>query len=369
MRIALIGPTHPYKGGVVHHTTELAHRLEKAGHDIDLISWSAQYPTILYPGVQRAADDKPETPPFKNTTYPLSWKNPLGWAAVGRKLRKYDLVIFVFVTSIQAPAYLTMMQAMGSKRRAKVMALCHNVLPHERKFFDIPLTKAVLGKVDQVLVHTPAQAKLAKELTKAEITVTDMPPHLPARPKGKTKASNTLTQNLLFFGMVRKYKGVDNLLKAVARTPDIHVTIAGEVWGGIEPYHILMDELGIRERVTFHSGYIPSAQIPELFAAADALVLPYRSGTGTQNIWLSFAHSKPVIATKVGSMSQQVRNDIDGLLCKPNDVTDLAKAIKHFYEPGVAAKLTKNVPELSENDAWESYIGDMLASLDSIRSS
>jgi glycosyltransferase involved in cell wall biosynthesis len=363
MRIALIGPTHPYKGGIVHHTTELAHRLEKAGHDVSLISWSAQYPTILYPGVQKVADDKPEMTPFSKTTYPLSWKNPLGWTAVGRKLRSYDLVIFVFVTSIQAPAYLTMLRTMGSKRKAKVMALCHNVLPHERKFFDVPLTKAVLGKVDNVLVHTPSQAKLAKELTKATVTVADMPPHLPAKPHGKVKGFEKLQHHLFFFGMVRKYKGVDILLKAIANVPDVKVTIGGEVWGGMEQYEQLMDELGVRDRVTFNRGYVPSQQISEYIASSDAIVLPYRSGTATQNIQLANAHGKPVIATRVGSMTNQVRDGVDGLLCKPNDVESLTKAIKHFYEPGIAEKLTKNVPKLSEDKLWETYIIDLLAEI------
>jgi glycosyltransferase involved in cell wall biosynthesis len=362
MRIALIGPTHPYKGGIVHHTTELAHRLKKAGHDVSLISWSAQYPTILYPGVQKAPMDKPETPPFGNTTYPLSWKNPLGWAKVGRKLRSYDLVVFVFVTSIQAPAYLTMLKTMG-KHKAKVMALCHNVLPHERKFFDVPLTKQVLSRVDEVLVHTPSQAELAKTLTKAAITVTEMPPHLPAKPKGKIRPSGKLTHNLFFFGMVRKYKGVDNLIKAIAQVPGVSVTIGGEVWGGTEKYDQLITEQGVKGRVKMITGYIPSQQIPELIAASDALVLPYRSGTATQNVWLAYAHGKPVIATKVGSMAKQVRDSIDGLLCEPDDVNSLAAAIKTFYEPGVAEHLTRNVPPLPEDEAWEAYIADMLASI------
>ncbi|MEK7153640.1 MAG: glycosyltransferase family 4 protein, partial [Patescibacteria group bacterium] len=293
--------------------------------------------------------------------YPLSWKNPIGWASVGRKLRTYDVVVFVFVTSIQAPAYLTMLQTIGRKRRAQVMALCHNVLPHERKFFDIPLTKAVLGRVDQVLVHTPAQADVAKDLTNATIITTELPPHLPAKPKGTAGRSDKFTRNLFFFGMVRKYKGVDILMKAIANVPDVTITIGGEVWGGTEQYERLMDELGIRSRVTFLNDYIPSQQIPELLAASDALVLPYRSGTATQNVFLAFAHGKPVIATRVGSITKQVRDGTDGLLCKPDNVQDLTKAIKRFYEPGMAAKLTNNVPKLSEDDAWESYIVDLLA--------
>jgi D-inositol-3-phosphate glycosyltransferase len=357
-RIALIGPTHPYKGGIAHHTTELAHHLQAAGHEVSLMSWSAQYPAILYPGVQRVPDDKPEMSTFGSTTYPLSWRNPIGWVQVGRKLRDYDMVIIVFVTSIQAPAYLTMLQAMG-KKRGQVVALCHNVLPHERRFFDEPLTKAVLSRVDQVLVHTPGQADVAKSLTQAEVTVAEMSPHLPAKAKGKH--STELKRHLLFFGLVRKYKGVDNLLRALAEVPDVSLTVAGEIWGGTEQYDQLLAELHIQDRVTLLPGYVPSQQIPELFAEADALVLPYRSGTATQNVTLAYAHGIPVVATKVGSMAKQVRDGVDGILCEPDNVPDLARALQDLYKPGVAAKLRKNLPVITGDDEWKAYIAALLA--------
>lgn len=360
MRIALIGPTHPYKGGIAHHTTELAHKLKGAGHDVQLLSWSEQYPGFLYPGVQRVPNDKPETKPYPETTYPLSWKNPAGWAKVGRSLRKYDAVVFVFVTSVQAPAYLTMLKAMGRKHRGHVVALCHNVLPHERKFFDVPLTRAVLSRVDQVMVHTQSQAEIVEGLTtQTIITVAEMAPHLPAKPKEK-HATKT-QRSLLFFGLVRKYKGVDVLLRALAQAPNVRLTIAGEIWGGTDTYDQLIAELNIQDRVTLRAGYIASQDLPELFAQADAVVLPYRSGTATQNVYLAHAHGIPVIATKVGSMAKQVRNDIDGLLCKPDDVDDLAKAINHFYEKGVAAKLQKNIPTIPTEPIWEEYIEALLA--------
>lgn len=361
MRVAVVGPTHPYKGGIAHHTTELAHRLSGLGHDVSLISWSEQYPERWYPGVLRVPQDKPETAPHPNTSYPLSWKNPIGWIRVGRQLRAYDLVVFVFVASVQAPAYLTVLKARGKKCRGRVIALCHNVLPHERRFFDAPLTRAVLKRVDRVLVHTPAQAEVARGLVDAAISVADLPPHLPARPEaGVEPRVYGHHRRLLFFGLVRKYKGLDVLLRALARVPNIQLTVAGEFWDGAELYQNLIAELGIRERVTLHSGYVASVQIPALFSNADALVLPYRAGTATQNVYLANAHGRPVIATRVGSMSQHVSHDVDGLLCQPDSVAELAEAIEHFYEPGVAQKLYENLPEVTGNEAWGSYLSALL---------
>lgn len=362
MRIAVVGPTYPYKGGIAHHTTELAHRLAAAGHEVELLSWSAQYPDFLYPGVQRAGDDEPETPPFPNTDYPLSWKNPAGWVLTGRRLRSFDRIVLVFVTSIQAPAQLSMLAAMGPAARRRTVALCHNVLPHERRFFDVPLTRALLSSVGSVLVHTTAQAELARSLGARDVRSADMPPHFPARPPAPTSAADEpLKRRLLFFGLVRPYKGVDVLLSALAGVPDVALTIAGEFWGGAGEYERLVRELGLAGRVTLESGYVPSRRIPELLAACDALVLPYRSGTATQNVKLAHAHGVPVIATRVGSLPTQVRDGVDGLLCSPDDVDDLRRKLERFYEPGVAAELRRGVPPVSSDAEWASYLPVLLA--------
>ena len=362
MRIAVVGPTYPYKGGIAHHTTELAHRLAAAGHDVELVSWSAQYPEFLYPGVQRASDDEPETPPFPKTRYPLSWKNPASWVLTGKRLGAFDRIVLVFVTSVQAPAQLSMLAAMGAPARRRTVALCHNVLPHERRFFDAPLTSALLKRVGSVLVHTPAQAELARGLGAHDVKSADMPSHLPARPAAPpTSPDEPLKRRLLFFGLVRPYKGVDVLLSALAGVPDVALTIAGEFWGGVEAYAQRVRELGLSGRVTLESGYVPSRRIPELFAACDALTLPYRSGTATQNVQLAHAHGVPVIATRVGSLPAQVRDGVDGLLCEPDDADDLRRKIAHFYEPGVAAELRRNVPPVSSDAEWARYLPILLA--------
>src|SRR5665213_1647847 len=132
MKIAIVGPTHPYKGGIAQETTALAHELTKAGNDVTIVSWRAQYPGILYPGEQFVPENKPELPLFANTHRVLSWKSPLSWQRWGRKLRGYDQVIFVWVVpTFHGPIYLAMMRAMGKKRRPRIVVICHNVLPHE----------------------------------------------------------------------------------------------------------------------------------------------------------------------------------------------------------------------------------------------
>jgi glycosyltransferase involved in cell wall biosynthesis len=187
VRIALVGPAHPYKGGGARHTTELAHQLAAAGHDVVIESWRAQYPAWLYPGQQLL--DVPEGEPYPRTRRRLAWYRPDGWLAEGRRLASADLVVFALLTPLQVPAYLTILAALRRAsdplqpllpRRPRTVVICHNVLPHERRLGDIALTRALLSRVDTVLVHSPAQAIQARDLAPAASVVTaQMPPHLP----------------------------------------------------------------------------------------------------------------------------------------------------------------------------------------------
>src|SRR5262252_5186441 len=160
MRIALVGPAHPYKGGGARHTTELARHLAAAGHDVIIESWRAQYPGRLYPGQQTV--DVPEGAPYPRTLRRLAWYRPDGWLAEGRRLRPADLVVFALLTPLQTPAYLTIMVGLG--RPVRTAVICHNVLPHERRPGDVALTRALLGRADTVITHSAAQAAQARDL-------------------------------------------------------------------------------------------------------------------------------------------------------------------------------------------------------------
>lgn len=353
MRIAIIGPAHPYKGGIAQHTTELAHRLSQAGHEVELISWRTQYP-FFYPGQQFVAEDTPELPVHPGTRRVLSWRNPVGWARWGRRLRQFDRIIFVWwVPTIQGPVYLGMLRALG-KKRPPATIICHNVLPHEPRPGDRKLAGAVLSRCEQIIVHSPAQAALAAELSRKPTVVLDLP--LPLLKITKRLAREDNTRQLLFFGFVRPYKGLDILLRALAAVPDVRLTVAGEFWGGSAPYTKLIEELGIEKRVAIHDGYVPAGDLAGLIAAADAVVLPYKSGTGSWNVSMAHAYGTPVIATIAGSLGKQVQDGVDGLLCKPDNVDSLAAAIRHFYEPGVAKRLRQSVPEVSADADWKRYV-------------
>ena len=167
---------------------------------------------------------------------------------------------------------------------------------------------------------------------------------------------------LLFFGIVRPYKGLDVLLRALARAPaQVTLTVAGEFWGGTNQTEKLIADLGLRDRVTLRPGYVPAAAIPALFAAADALVLPYREATASQNALLAFAHGVPVITTTAGALAEAVRDGVDGLTCAPDDAEDLLRALIEISDPRTVQRLRAGITAVDPAPGWAAYLGALLA--------
>jgi glycosyltransferase involved in cell wall biosynthesis len=378
LRIAIVGPAHPYKGGIAQHTTELAYRLAARGHRVRIESWSRQYPARLYPGRQRVPH--PETDRCVATAYPLSWRRPDSWLRLGRRLRHTaDIVVIVMVAPVQAPAYLGILAGLRAAGtavatlRPAVLAVCHNVLPHERRTGDELLIRAVLRRVSGVVVHTLAEAEQARSLTGRPVSVAAMAFHLRLphdmgdihdMATGEDGDGARVRHRLLFFGLVRPYKGLDVLLRALAAGPrEVRLTVAGEFWSGLSHIRGLITDLGLAGRVELRPGYVPVPDIPALFAGADALILPYRSGTATQNVDLAHLYGLPVVATRVGGVAADVRDGVDGLLARPGDPVSLAAALRRLYEPGVLAALRAAVVPPDVDAMWERYLDVVKAAI------
>ena len=208
-----------------------------------------------------------------------------------------------------------------------------------------------------------------------------MPPHLPAtgqhhhdteraEPSAPTQClpgrapppGPPAQVRLLFFGIVRPYQGLDVLLRALARAPaHVTLTVAGEFWGDITEVDNLIAELDLADRVTLRPGYVPADQIPALFGAADALVMPYRAATASQNALLAFAHGVPVITTTAGALAEAVRDGVDGLTCAPDDEEDLLRALVQISDPRMARRLRAGVPAVDPEPPWAAYLRVLLA--------
>lgn len=356
--LGIVGPTHPLKGGIAQHTAELARQAADRGLDVRIESWRAQYPRRLYPGVQEVPAGSTEGPPFPQTNRRLRWWNPGGWLLAGWRLRAMATVALVVVVPFHAIPYSVLLAVLRAGRtRPQVVLICHNVLPHEPHPLDEPLMRVLIGRPDAVVVHTAEQAELARALGARAVREAALPPSIQFAPH-ETAVGRPVSRRLLFFGFVRPYKGLDDLLAALVQVDCVHLTVCGEVWGEAAEVSRVIADLGLAHRVTVEDRYIRAEDIPELFRHHDAVVAPYRASTASQLVWLANRLGLPIIATRVGSFRTDIYDGRNGLLCNPGDPAGLAAAIRRLYQPGVLEGLRRQIANVdtSSRNAWDIYV-------------
>lgn len=357
---ALVGPVHPHRGGIAQHTTELARRLDAGGMLTGLATWRSQGPAFMSPRGRYRFAEEHDAPGSRCL---LDWRRPGSWIRAGSLLsRRADRLLFVVSDPFQLPALATVARTFRRGRRStlsEVSIIVHNVLPHSRRRGDVMAARAVMRVADRVIVHSEQEAALAT-LLGADATVrARLPFHYPmpddhgdldGRP-------TTVHRHLVFFGTVRPYKGLDVLLRALAQTRSRpSLTVIGEFWEPVNAYVRRAEDLGVEDLVTIVDRFATPAEVAETLRAADAVVLPYRSASGSQMPRVAFAHGVPVIASEVADFSEQVRDGVDGLLVPPGDIERLATAIDSLYAEGGAVTLRRSVARPDADAEWSEYL-------------
>jgi glycosyltransferase involved in cell wall biosynthesis len=219
-----------------------------------------------------------------------------------------------------------------------------------------------------VVVHSAEQENLARRLGAKDVAALDLPPHLPGGDPVPRAASNG-PPRLLAMGLVRDYKGTDLLLQAAQRVPGVRVTIAGELWGEAgQRVRALATDPALADRVTLREGYVPGPALASLLAEHDVLALPYRTATASQNALLGHAHGLPVLATRVGTFGQEVRDGVDGLLVEPGDLDALTGALRRLVEPGLLDRLRSGVRTPDLQARWDPYLDAVVGTRGGVRS-
>jgi glycosyltransferase involved in cell wall biosynthesis len=358
VRLAVVGPAHPHKGGVVLHTAWLCQELAARGHHVVLVPWTAPYPAWLYPGRLELPGATPEAPAVRVARRGLRWWDPLGWWLAGRRAAGADRVVVVHVVPAHVPALLTVIRAAGD---VPVTVVAHNVLPHEAHAGDRALVRRILRRGRPVVVHTAAEQSLACELDPtAAVVVAEIAPHPPVGVRRQPLSPRGPRLRVLVPGTVRPYKGVDILIAALVGATEAELVVAGEVWGDPDQLTATARRLGVADRVQVKPGYVPAAELAELYAAADVVVLPYLSGTASQHVTLAHAFGRTVIASAVGSFPGQIRDGVDGLLVPPGDEAGLAAALRELWQPGVLERLTSGISGGQPDEQWDFYIAAVL---------
>lgn len=365
MRISLIGPTHPFRGGIAHHTT-LLHQHLRARHEVDFLAFRRQYPRWLFPGrTDRDTSEHPLVAP--GVEHLLDSMNPLTWLQVARRIvrARPDLVIVPWWSAFWTPHVLTIASLVRRARRTRLLAICHNVTDHEDRRFGPRCTRAVLSRMDDCLVHSAAdEERLRALLPGARVTRGFHPLYEFARPSllGKAEARARLDvtgDTILFFGFVRPYKGLDDLVQAlprIRRTRRVTLLVAGEFWEGREAFDRRVHALGLAEAVRVVDRYVPNEEVGLYFSAADLVVLPYVSGTASGVVQTAYGLDKPVVATTVGALADIVEDGHTGYLVPPGRPDALADAIVRFFEEDREAEFVANIRRYKRRFAWERLV-------------
>ena len=363
-KIVILGPAHPLRGGIAAFNERLAKQFLDEGHTVTIYSFSLQYPDFLFPGTTQYSSEP--APANLNIHTKINSINPLNWIAVGNEIKKLkpDLVVVRYWLPLMGPALATILRRIKKNKVSKIICIADNVVPHEKRMGDHAFTKYFIKPVDAFITMSDKVLTDLRSFTQTKSA--QLEPHPLYDHFGsiisKEEARNHLHINqtefiFLFFGFIRKYKGVDLLLEAFAKlkrsqlqTKDYKLLIAGEFYEDRKSYDELIEKLGIKDDLILKTEFIADREVKYYLCAADAVVQPYRNATQSGVTPLAYHFEVPMIVTNVGGLPANVPHGKSGLVCEPN-VDSIAGAMQSFLQTGTEQYLPQ-LREEKQKYAW-----------------
>jgi len=371
MKIILLGTAHPYRGGLASYNERLARQLISEGHDVQIFTFTLQYPKIFFPGKTQFTDNP--APEGIKITRLLNSVNPLSWFKTGRKIRKEnpDILLIKYWQPLMAPCFGTAARLAKKNRSAKTKVNCifDNIIPHEKKPFDRFLTGYFIRCIDGAIVMSHSVGEDLK------IFRTDIPvlynPHplydnygdiVPKEDAVKKLGLPEEYSFLLFFGFIRSYKGLDILLRAFGdkslRKFRLKLLIAGEFYESDLPYRNLIRDLGLEDNVILFDRFIREDEVALFFSAADLVVQPYRSATQSGVTQIAYHFGNPMLVTDVGGLSEIVADGKCGYVVKP-EPEDVTAAIFDYFSNNRKSQFTEGVKQEKIKFTWNNMINSI----------
>ena len=347
MKIIIIGPAYPLRGGLASYDERLAKEFLDQGHSVSIYTFSLQYPAFLFPGTTQYSTEP--APVYLDIDVRINSINPLNWLSVGNELKKQrpDIIVVRYWLPFMGPCLGTILRRVKKNNYTKVVCIADNVIPHEKRFGDRSFTKYFLKPIDAFITMSE------KVLVDLKKFAPNKPAQFVAHPLydnfgdkvSKQEAREKLKINneeliILFFGFIRKYKGLDILLEAIkelkiqnlnSKIPKL--LIAGEFYEDREQYDGLIEQLNIKDQLILRTDFIPDSEVKYYLCAADVVVQPYRSATQSGVTPLAYHFEKPMIVTNVGGLPSLVPDNKVGLVAEPTP-TSLAQKINEYFDKG-----------------------------------
>lgn len=361
--VAVVGPFHPYRGGIAHHTTLLARTLA-GSHPVLGINFTRLYPGFLFPGrTQLDTSGAPLEAPGVEVVRAVDSIGPHTWPRAASLVQRFEARLLVVAWWHPFFAFACRAIAGRARRRGtRVVFLCHNVLPHERSRLDAALVRWGLGAADGFLVQSQMDAEnVARLFPDRPCRISPHPAYTffdrgAADREAARAALGVSGPVVLFFGLVRAYKGLDVLLQAVARARarvPVTLVVAGEFYQDRGPYDAMVRDLGLADAVRIHDRYIANEEVEAYFRAADLVVLPYRSATQSGIAQIALSFERPVVVTRTGGLPEAVREGETGHVVPPGDATALGEALVRFFEDDEAERMRPHLRGEAARFSWE----------------
>lgn len=368
MNILIVGTAYPLRGGIAHFNALLGRHLTSR-HNVETITFKRQYPGFLFPGKTQS-----EAGAAPGGVFPaqqlIDSINPFNWYAVSKLIRSRnpDLLIFKYWLPFFGPCFGTIARLAKRGTRTKVLFICDNIIPHERRPGDLAFTRYAFGAADYFIVQSDTVERELNSLfpgsryRKAPHPVYENFGAPVEKATARAVLGLSAEKVILYFGYVRPYKGLDVLFESmkILREHGVNKNVlllaVGECYDDETKYRAYLRDNQLDGSVRFISDYVPNDQVATYFSAADAVVLPYRSATQSGIVQIAYNFGKPVIATNVGGLAETVEHERTGYIVRPNDAAALSGAIDRFYNEGVMSDFEQNVREVRKKYSWESFV-------------
>lgn len=369
MKVYIIGPAHPYRGGLSDFDMRMARAFQSEGCEVQLINFSLQYPNFLFPGKTQFTDD----PAPKDLTIRrmVNSVNPLNWLLTGKILQqeKPDLIIVRYWLPFMGPALGTILRGVKKNKHTQVIAIADNINPHEKRIGDKQFTQYFVKPIDKFITMSKEVGQDVRLFSQQPVKTLLHPMYdVYGDPMEKQVARALLNigqdeKVILFFGLIRKYKGLDILLEAMAderiKQANIKLLVAGEFYSNQEEYDTIIKQHDLESQLIRAMYFIPNEEVNKFFSAADVVVQPYKTATQSGITQVAFNFSKPMIVTNVGGLPEIVKHNEIGLVAEPN-AKSIADAILHYYSNECETPFTEAIKEERKKYEWAYFVQQIL---------
>ncbi|MCD8194089.1 MAG: glycosyltransferase [Tannerellaceae bacterium] len=366
MRIAILSPFYPYRGGIAQFSAMLYTSLQQAGCEVQAFNFKRLYPDLLFPGKTQYVEEGDDAIRIDSRRV-LDSIDPLSYFRTVKEMKawKPDVLVISYWMSFFVPGYAHVANRM--KKHCKVITLIHNAIPHEPRFFDKPMAALLFRQSDGFIVMSENVKNDLQQLKPGANYL--LSPHplydhfgqkLPQAEACKQLGISAEKKTLLFFGLIRDYKGLDLLIEAFSRLDDTYqLIIAGECYGSFDKYQQQIDALPDSSRVVLHNRYVQDNELPLLFSASDVLVLPYRSATQSGVVSVAYHFDVPMIGTPVGDFRQTIADTGTGMVTTAISAEALLEGITNFFDSDRQLFL-QNIQKEKAALSWDTFTKKLL---------